>query len=67
MIISNITYQYDADQNVNGYIIFVEGTKGDIKTFSGQLTLDVGELDLSFAASKVQEKIAEIFSAQEEE
>ncbi|MFW8618677.1 hypothetical protein ACOJB1_12600 [Enterococcus innesii] len=67
MNIANITFQYDLDKNVTGYIIYVDGKIGAVQTFSGQVNLGAHELDLGFIADQVQEKIAEIFSAQEEE
>lgn len=61
MNISSITFNYSEDKKVSGYTVYVDGEEGDLQTFSGQVVLRNSELDLSYIAGLVQEKIARTF------
>ncbi|MDT2973437.1 hypothetical protein [Enterococcus casseliflavus] len=65
MNIASITFKYDAQKNVVGYIVYVDGKIGDVEAFNGQVTLGKDELNLAFIMNLVQKKIGEIFTKEQ--
>lgn len=65
MNIASITFNYDAQKNVIGYIIYVDGKIGDVESFNGQVSIGKDELDLAFIKNLVQEKIGETFTKEQ--
>lgn len=65
MDIASITFNYDAQKNVIGYIVYVDGKVGDVKSFNGQVNLSKEDINLDFVLDAVKAKITESFTKEE--
>lgn len=61
MHVASITFKYDADKNITGYIVYIDGGVKGVQSFFGEVNLDPSELDLEFVAKLAEKKIAETF------
>lgn len=62
MDIASITFNYDAQKKVIGYIVYVDGKVGDVKSFNGQVNLSKEDVNLDFVLDAVKAKITESFT-----
>lgn len=62
MNIASITFNYNAEKNVIGYIVYVDGKVGEVESFNGQVKLSKEDINLDFILDAVKEKIKESFS-----
>lgn len=65
MDIASITFNYDVQKNVIGYIVYVDGKVGDVKSFNGQVNLSKEDINLDFVLDAVKAKITESFTKEE--
>lgn len=65
MDVASITFNYDAQKNVIGYIVYVDGKVGDVKSFNGQVNLSKEDINLDFVLDAVKAKITESFTKEE--
>lgn len=65
MDVASITFNYDSQKNVIGYIVYVDGKVGDVKSFNGQVSLSKEDINLDFVLDAVKAKITESFTKEE--
>lgn len=62
MDVASITFNYDSQKKVIGYIVYVDGKVGDVKSFNGQVNLSKEDVNLDFVLDAVKAKITESFT-----
>lgn len=65
MDVASITFNYDSQKKVIGYIVYVDGKVGDVKSFNGQVNLSKEDVNLDFVLDAVKAKITESFTKEE--